>query len=459
MPKTSSSGLRYRSAAPIQLSAVATAWFLGLGLAIPLAAQFGQYTTAGAIPGAGTIADTTGGDVEEDVIDAVLESARWRFGPLRVAPFFGLRQSTLHTNVFATPEDSGVEVSDLSAALGAGFTGYLPTGSDVLWTLEVKPEISLWRDQDERNEVVGHYGLGVIALFNRLQFSIAATSLEDQTVVTPELPQSVTDLRQALNANIAVRLSSRLSLALSAVRTEIESRSALEDDPRVPDYSVLDRRELRQRGGLTWAMPNDLELGLYYELGESELAAGARNLSSESSGPVLRFSGEGNRLGFEIEVSRRDFEPTGASVFPETEEIGATLEVDLEATDRWTIGLHGTRSELLALDADYAFLTYQRFGIENTISLGRELSLHLFARVGDDRYHAVGELASERRDDELSWGFDLEVPLPQAFPDAMNLRLGWNESRIDSNQDGFDRSFGGPSLGFAFDIGGRLRWE
>lgn len=431
-------------------------FLVGLLVASALSAQFGQYTSPGASTALSGVEETSGSSVDRDVIDEILAESRWRLGPVRLRPFLGVRQAAAYSNVFGTANN---QVSDASVTAGAGLTAYLPTGSDVLWTLELQPEYVLWVDQTERNHLAGRYGLGVAALFNRLQLTLFGARFEEQRLVTPEVVQPVDEQRDRLDGSLTLELSPAWGLFLSAGRTEVATRSELAGDPRVPDFSRLDRTEERERAGVVWKLPNEISVRLLYEVSSYTFAPDARPLSVDGEGPVLQLHGQGNRLGFDVELSDLRVRPQSTgSRSPPRDEVGGRAELRLDVTSRVGLGLRVERSQLFALDDAYSNFTYQRVGMDWRIDLGR-WGLRFFGGYGTDDYRAIEQVAPGRVDTETSYGLRLRIPLPRALSEGLRLDAGWTETRINSDIEGLDRTIGGPLLGLAYSFGNGLRWQ
>lgn len=405
----------------------------------------GQYTS----PGGLTIQER----LSESSLEQAMEDAPWRFGGLRVAPYLGLRRAQYHNNVFATSQVSGDEVSDLTATLGAGFDAYLKTGNHVFYRFEVQPDYVFWADLDERNQVIGRYSAGVHTFFNRLTFGVTGRRYETERIETSEFAQPVTSLQQGLGANLGLRLSSRFSLAFAGDLSELEYRSESEGDPRVPQFSRLDREQTTGSASVVWTLPNGLELGAGWQVTRAEFDQGARALSTDGSGPRISLYGDGNKVDFQVELFQSTLEPRGESLFPEREVEGGRVETSFDTGSRIDFALYGQRNQLFTLDESFSDFTHMRYGVRLRIPFGDRVSINLFAETGEDDYESLTPDALRRTDDAFSWGANVGLPLPRAFPERLGLQLGYRHTELDSNLPGLDREFGGPIFNLSYSIG------
>ena len=423
-----------------------------LSLAPDAVAQFRQYTPPGETAEPGPSRQQ---QAEEEMADA-----RWRAGPLRLAPWFGIREVQYVDNVFAVSRgDEAEDASDLTASGGLGLTAYLPLGPKVIWTAQAAPEYVWWRDQDERNQLVGRYSTGLFAGSNRLRLELLARRSEQQQRVTSEALQLGVLRQDRAELNLEVRLAAGLWWFAGGSASETEDRTEI-DDPRVTDFGAIDREEEVRRTGLAYVFPGGVRIALGAEETETDLATGARPLSSEGTSPVLEIQVPGERLALALDLARRDLEPTAGSRFAGFDEVAGRLGVTLRPGWRFRFQIYGRSEPVLSLDEGYSHFTERRFGIGVSAPFADErLRVRIFGETGENDYTAIGtDLGAgvpDRLDDADAWGVEahLEIAGPLSFTG------GFRSLELDSNLPGLDREVSSLVTSFGLRLGSEFLWR
>ena len=392
---------------------------------LSVSAQSSQYTAPG---GASAAAPPTA-----ESIEAQMEAARWHLGPLRLAPWLGLRGLTWEQNVFV--ENQG-ETSDLTGSVGAGLTAYLPTGAKVFWIVQAMPEYIWWLDLSERNELVGRYGGGVVADLNRLRLAANWHRTEQQQVVTIESPQQVVAERQGVTASGELSLGASLVFAAGFSDEETTNRLPGDAVGRL-DFSRADRSEQtvtrgaalpalrrprprRRRRGDGHRVPvrrprpvvhRHLPLRLPPSRGQPPRAGRAHRAAQPRS--------EG-RLG--PAAGGRDRRPGAPRDHP-----GLALPLRR---------LRQPFSITYALDTAYSHLIDQRLGIDVGAPFGERLAMRAFFESGSADFESLGA-APPRSDDISAYGAEATYELGE----WLSYRAGLHQVTIDSNLPGLDRDY------------------
>jgi len=391
---------------------------------LSVSAQSSQYTAPG---GTSAAAPPTAESIETQ-----MEAARWHLGPLRLAPWLGLRGLTWEQNVFV---DNQGETSDLTGSVGAGLTAYLPTGAKVFWIVQAMPEYIWWLDLSERNELVGRYGGGVVADLNRLRLAANWHRTEQQQVVTIESPQQVVAERQGVTASGELSLGA--SLVFAAGFSDEENTNRLPGDAvgRV-DFSAVDRSEQTVTGELRYQPSDDLVFGVGVEATDTEFQTDARDLSNTGTSPFVSLLLAGNHLELNARIVQRSLDPkTGSALLPVDETDG---QARLEITPGWRFrfGVYGSRNITYALDAAYSHLIDQRLGVDIGAPFGERLAMRAFFESGSADFEPLGG-APPRSDDISAYGADATYELGE----WLSYRAGLHQVTIDSNLPGFDRDY------------------
>ena len=409
---------------PRAIPAIAASLCLGLATAGPVAAQSAQYTAAGP----GSAAEPPG----KEEIEQRMDEARWRLGPVRLAPYIGVRGLSWVENVFAA---DGEGTSDLTASLGAGVTAYLPTGPRLFWVAQAMPEYVFWADLEERRQLVGRYGAAVHADLNRLAFSVEGRSVEEQAQVTSEEPEPAIGEVEHLGATLALRLTPRLSLTAGAAVDDVTNRAGDPDDPRSADFFRLDRREETARAGLRYAPGELFRLEAGVERRATDFEGAARDLSSTGTSPYARVGLTGNAIRSAAAGVRRSLDPEPGSVLPPTEATVGSLRLGFTPGCRFDIGLYGRRAFLYSLSDGYSHFEEDRYGVEVAAPFGNRWTTRAFVEAGGNEYAALGLTVPPRSDDALAYGFEGSLQLRE----WLIYRFGYRRLEIDSNLPGFDR--------------------
>jgi hypothetical protein len=408
-------------------------------------AQVAQYTPPGgpALPA---------GDAKEQ-FEKEMEGARWRLGPLRLAPWFGIRQLSYQDDVFASG-DGGEKVSDVTATVGAGLTAYLPTGRQVFWTAEAIPEYVWWQDQQDRRQLVGRWGAGVFGFFNRLEVRASAGRLEAQGTASSELPQPIIARQDRADAGVELRLTGKLGLFAGARWAEIRNRSDDADDPRLAPFERLDREERALRGGLVFFPGSRTRIGLGAERYDLESAATARDVSAAGTSPILEARTAGNRLAFDVHLALRRLDPVGDSAFSSYDRLAGDVQATFNPGWRFGFQLYGSRNPALTLAEDYAHFDEVKVGVALASRAGRRLRLRVFAERGENRYRPLDDATAARTDDTRAAGAELGLELGG----ALGVELRAVRSEVDSPLPGLSREVTTVSGGFALSTS-RLVWR
>jgi hypothetical protein len=360
------------------------------------APAFAQYRTAG-----------TGFELfpsRKDQLTKASEAARWTLGPLRVAPWLGLRDVTY---VREQAISGGESRGDLTAPAGAGLKVYVPLGTHGMFSAHALPEYTWWRRQSDRNAVVGHYAVGAFLWGNRIEGEVTGRRAEEVTFLSSDLlvREPVRDDNVAAQAQIRLFGSIGAFVSGNLDRVRVNATSGLEpDDPAF----LLDRDEDQVRAGARWLLRGErgyFGAGALQERTKfNDLAASVRsNKGSSWYGEVVV---RGNHLDVNANVAQRDLKADG-STFPGYHGLNGNAAVILHPG--WRVHLTGSAVRQLrysALDID-RYVEEQRTGVSLNSAIG-DGSLQLFYETGRDKYFGAPATPAEDVD---AYGASIEVRL------------------------------------------------
>jgi hypothetical protein len=414
---------------------------LALLMAAPAAAQLSRYTAPGSLLQRSTS--------KKEQMEQALEKARWHLGPLRLSPWFAIRDAAYVSDAFSGssggpggPSEATGEDPDFTITLGAGLQGFVPFGSKTYFTFDALPQYVWWQEQDERRRLNGYYGAGLFAFFNRLNAEATVRRAEEQGVLTPEFEQRIHSRQDRIAGMLELEITPALFAFASADAFELDALvEDLGDDPRLPPFDQLDRQERVLRGGLEYRSGETLRLAVGVERSEVEfdLDEAARDRSSSGTSPILEAAYKGPRIQLDGNLAFRSLEPEpGSELVPFDETTGL---VRASWTPRWRLSytLYGSRGLDYSLDESYSHFTADRLGLAISSKVGRASAVNLFAETGVHDYVLSGiggAGAPPREDDFTAYGTSIQLQIE----DRVQLSFGLARTELDSDIPGLDRS-------------------
>jgi hypothetical protein len=380
-----------------------------------------------------------GGPQEEpesrkEQIEREVEEARYRLGPVRVAPWVTLRDIAYVRNLFS----SGAEQpADVTATAGAGFRAYLRNGRKATWTLQALPEYVWWQKETERRQLNGRYLLGFHGFFNRLTLEVRAGREQQQQIVTPEVPVPVSSRVDGGEILTEVELSRAFFAFASASINQQDNLVDDLSDPRTEGLVLLDREERILRSGLRWRPREKWSVALGAERSEVEFDRGVVDRSNSGTSPVAEFRFEGRRVGFRANAAARSLEAQRGGDFVPYDKVTGSAGLSLGTGGRLSTALYASRDLVYSLSSSYAYLDDERTGVSLTVGLGRRSQTRFFYETGTNSYTPFEPGTPPRQDDVTSYGASLTFGLRR------NLSFGLQalRSEFDANLPGADRSY------------------
>jgi hypothetical protein len=412
--------LKIRASMTSILCLTALLWMAGSA-----GAQFLQYTPPGG--------PQEPAESRREQLARELKEARYRLGPVRVAPWATLRDVAYTRSVFSTGEPLP---NDLTATAGVGFRAYLRNGSKVTWTAQVLPEYVWWRRQSERRQLNGRYLLGVSGFFNHLTVELKAGRQQQVQIVSPEVPLPVSS--RGDGGELLTEL--RLTGALSAFATvTVNRQNNVVDDTRDPltgDLRLLDRDEQVVRTGLRWRPSDVWTVGLGAEHSRVDFLHGELDRSNSGTAPVAEVRLQGRLLGFEVDAAARSLRASRGSEFVPYDGVTGSAAVSLRSPVRLGGTLYASRNLEYSITPQYAYLLDERLGLALNLNLGQRAQSRLFAETGTNDYTPFTGVQA-RNEDVYSYGGALEFNLRR----GLVLGIQGVRTRFGSNLQAGDRSY------------------
>lgn len=363
-----------------------------------------------------------------------LELAKYRLGPVRVAPWAALRDIAYVSSLFTTGERPP---NDLTATVGAGFRAYLRNGPKATWTAQVLPEYVWWQRQTERRQLNGRYLLGFYGYFNHLALEVRAGREQQQQIVTPEVPVPVSSRRDGAEVLSELELSGAFSVFAA---TSFNRQNHLVEDlgePRVEGLRFLDREERIARAGVRWRPDPAWSIGLGAERSQVDFVNGVLDRSNAGTAPVAEVRFQGRLLHFEINAASRSLTARQGARFVPYDKVTGDAQITLGTGTRLAATVYASQNLVYSLSPLYAYLDDQRLGAALNLAFGRRTTGRVFVEGGRDDYTAFDAGTAARREDISSYGAGLNVALRR----GITLGVQGVRSRFNSNLAGGDRSY------------------
>lgn len=396
-----------------------------LGRAGSAGAQFLQYTP----PGGPEEKPAS----RQEQLERELKEARYRLGPLRIAPWASLRDVAYVRSVFSTGAPAP---NDFTATVGAGFRAYLRNGPKVTWVAEVLPEYVWWQHQAERRQLNGRYALGFAGFFNHLTLEARVRRQQLLQIVTPEVPLPVSSRSDGGELLAELRISGAFSAFAAATVTRQNNIVESLGDPRTSELRLLDRDEQVLRTGLRWRPTPPWSVALGAEHSRVDFLHGALDRSNSGTAPVTEIRFTGRRLSFETDAAARSLRASRGSEFVPYHGVTGSAAVSLQTPARLGGTLYASRNLEYSLSPLYAYLLDERLGAALNLSLGQRTQGRVFYEAGTNDYTAFTG-APPRHENVSSYGGALSFNLHR----GLVLGIQGLRSRFDSNLSAADRTY------------------
>lgn len=375
---------------------------------------------------------------EAEQVERELATARFRLGPVRLAPFLRLDDIGWTNNAFVTSEG---EVDDVTASMSFGARLYLPMGRKVVLRGLVAPTYDWYEEASSLRGWGGTYSGEVLGLLNRLTIGGGGGRTSRIAATSSEIGRDVQNETTRGFAKAELEILDRLSVYAGAE----QATARLEDEgfatPGLSPVSALDRTETAFRAGVRYAHSSALSVGAMVERVEArfERAPGVRDNDVRGTLVVVRYDRE--RFYLEGTAGVREGKPVVANdLYPEFRAGTYGYFASFFVTKRLELQLLGSRRPEAALFLDNPYYFETRNGARLRFALGRRLAVRALADVGSNRYvNPVIETETEtivvRRDAMKQWGGGLDFRVSR----AVSVGLTVTKNDFDSNIGFYDR--------------------
>jgi hypothetical protein len=371
----------------------------------------------------------------EDRLEREMRDAPYRLGPIYIAPLVGFRDVAYVRDLFAGSGETAS--SDLSATAGAGFRAYLRTGRKVTWIAQALPEYVWWRKRDDWRTLNFSGGLETLLLFNRLTVDLAASRLEQQRIVTPEIPELVNAATDLARIDAELRATHQIRPFVSARWSRQEGLVDDREDPLYERVALLDREEQVVRGGVHWYPRSGWKIGLGAERSSVDFNRPVLDSSNEGTAPVLEVEIDRSRIYFNANLAARSLRATEGSRFVDYDGITGAVAFSILPQRRLETSVYANRQLVYSVSVSSPYLEDQRVGLAAETGFGQRVTARIFAETGDHDYVTFSPESPQQKDDLTAYGGSLRF----LIVDNLAFILQATRLELDSNLPGADRSY------------------
>jgi hypothetical protein len=338
--------------------------------------------------------------------DTAMEEARFRLGPLRLAPWFALQNVSWVNNVYGTTLNPQ---SDVTATVSLGLHGYVPAGPKLVFALYALPEYVWWNDLAYLSGWNGKYGLGVFGYFNRVTMEVQAGNWSSQEFYSSANPIPVNVQQQRGAATLEVEVLGRLSVFGNAWedRWRYKSQSALPGDI----LQLSDRDETMVGGGLRYRFSDSFALAIGYENLTTDFLVGVSNRSNSGEGRTLEVNLRGHHFWTIARLTDLSLRAEGVSDFPPFDGTTGQVQIGWKPGGKLEWQAYGGRNLSYTLIALQSYYIDERWGLALQSPLGWRTTGRIFWEQGRDQYPSSSGDGIRRTDDFNGYGLSLNVKL------------------------------------------------
>jgi hypothetical protein len=394
-------------------------WFVATALLLTAVSTSAQLATD-QVPRERTVARSE--EIRED-----LAESRFHFGPVRLHPIFGLRDTGYDNNVFATSDDP---VGDWRATVSAGANLILPLGRKMYATAIVNPEYTYYKKLTNRRLMGGAYGGSLLALFNRL--SVEAGGEQQKTIapVNSELETSAPGTLRNVFARTELDIFRRLSVFGAAEQQK--QRYASTDINLAP----IERDDTYARAGIRYRLRTYFDFAVATETGRSEFVSTPQS-DNTTHATILSVHYDRPRFFLNLSGGLRSIDPRGPqSTLGSSSGTTGSYYAVYQLAAPLAIEAYGHRSIVFGLYVASPYFYESRNGIRFTLPVGQRIGVAAFSEFGSNSYPFAAAGSARRRDDVTTYGGAISY---RVYRETI-ITVTAGETRYDSTFPEFNRS-------------------
>ncbi len=383
------------------------------GVAAPAAAQFSAAVSPGSL---GQRSTST-----KESVEAAMEAARWRLGPLRLAPWLALDDFSYVDNVFGSVDN---KTSDVTTTVSTGLQGNIPIGPKLVLGLYAVPRYTWWADLTDLRDWNYSYGAGLFGYFNRLTLELKAGKAKQQQFQNPEFGPPAAETSRSFSAVTELVLLGRLSVFATGSRGERRfARPGSADIPGV-SFGSLDRDEDLATAGLRYRWSPQLAVGVGIQASKVTFVSSEQDRSNSGKGAIVDMQLGFKSLSLTASYANMRLRPEGASEFQNFDGLVGRTQLGWRGGTGWEAGIYGGRSLSFGFAGLSSYSEDVRYGASMSVPLGWRARLGGYAETGTITYLGSAGVSADRKEDTSAIGADASITLG-----GWGLRVGVSRSK------------------------------
>ncbi len=378
--------------------------------------------------------------LQEDV-RAQLDYSRYRLGPLRIQPFFTLRDVGYNNNLYGASA-SEETVGDWTATAAGGVKYLLPLGSKLVLRGTAAPEYTWYLDLAGRRGWGGTYDGELVGLFNRVTVEAGGGYRRANQLLSSEAEVANFQDQTFGKARLEIDVLRRLSIfgGADGVKTRIDQGVPILGSTQPNSY--LNRTERAYRGGLRYRFREYFSIGAQVEKVRTEFVDEPIDRDNDSTGYLLVAHYDQPRFYVDLSGGYREskalyegsyFEPyqTGTYGYFVSYVLARPLELQVL----------GYRKPVPSFFVANSYYFETRNGAALSFTVGTRTRISISGSLGSNSYpsdviYTPTNEVIKRKDDvrDLSGGIGVRLTSTLGITGVVT------QSRYTSNIPGYDRS-------------------
>ncbi len=380
-------------------SLVAAVVFLAI-TAAPATAQFSSAVSPGSL---GQRSTST-----KESVEAAMEAARWRLGPLRLAPWLALDDFSYVDNVFGTVGD---KTSDVSTTASVGLQGNIPIGPKLVLGLYALPRYTWWAHLSELRAWNYQYGAGLFGYFNRLTLELKAGKSKQQQFQNPEFGPPAEETSRSFSAVTEVVLLGRLSVFATGSRAELSFEQPGSANLPGMSFSSLDRDEDLATAGLRYRWSPQVAVGVGIQASRVAFVNSEQDRSNSGKGALVDMQLGFRSISLTVSYANMRLRPAGASEFQSFDGLVGRSQLGWRGGTGWEAGIYGGRSLSFGFAGLSSYSEDIRYGASLSFPLGWRARLGGYVETGTITYLGSAGSSADRKEDVSAIGTDANIKL------------------------------------------------